>query len=170
MDSDDGVPATPENARVYAEFIARKAAEISGAHLDFSPGSLAEVDAIVEGFRKDGETAESIGATLFSFGCYVGEVFVRNSGGAWKNADDTPMKGVSGSPIVVELPTDRSATRSARSSNAYSAAKRIPSPTSIKRLPRTQASRSGEVVLGVPANSCIRLTASPGFCSGGFGF
>jgi hypothetical protein len=104
MDSDDGVPATPENARVYAEFIARKAAEISGAHLDFSPGSLAEVDAIVEGFRKDGETAESIGATLFSFGCYVGEVFVRNSGGAWKNADGTPMKGFSGSPIVVELP------------------------------------------------------------------
>jgi hypothetical protein len=33
----------------------------------------------------------------------VGEVFVRNAGGVWKNIDETSLKGGSRFPIVVEL-------------------------------------------------------------------
>ena len=104
MSSRQSIPPTPENAHIYADFIVQQAAEISRVHLDYSPDSLTQVDEIIEGFRQEGQTSESIDATLFSFGCYVGEVFVRNAGGAWKNTDETPMKGVAGSPIVVELP------------------------------------------------------------------
>jgi hypothetical protein len=41
--------------------------------------------------------------TLFHFGCYVGEVFIRNVGGVWKETEKTKMKDVAGSPLVIEL-------------------------------------------------------------------
>lgn len=97
-------PPTPESAPRLAETIVAAAAEISGAHLDYSPGSLAAVDGIIEGFRREGLAVGNIAETLFCFGCYVGEVIVRRTGARWRLSDETPMKGLAGAPMVVELP------------------------------------------------------------------
>ena len=61
------------------------------------------MDEIIEGFRKEGKTSEQVYQTLFHFGCYVGEVLIRNVGGIWIESEKTQMKGVAGSPLVVEL-------------------------------------------------------------------
>jgi hypothetical protein len=99
----NGAP-TAENAHLHADFIVKVAKNLSGANLDYSPESLEQVDEIVEGFRQEGQSSQSISGTLFFFGCYVGEVLVRNAGGVWRNSQETPMKSLAGSPIVVELP------------------------------------------------------------------
>jgi hypothetical protein len=61
------------------------------------------VDEIVEGFRQDGCKSDEIAETLFGFGCYVGEVFVRHAGGKWRNAAETAMAELAGFPLVIEL-------------------------------------------------------------------
>jgi hypothetical protein len=98
-------PATPENASRFAADIADAARNVSGVHLDLSPKSLSLVDNILEELRADGLAPNQIAETLFGFGCYVGEVFVRNGGGKWKNTDDTQLKGLGGFSLVVELPS-----------------------------------------------------------------
>jgi len=99
-------PPTPEFAAQHAQVMVQAAKDISGADLDFSPGSLNAVDQIVEQMRQGGVTAEQVGETLFGFGCYVGEVFVRHNGAKWCLADETPMKDFAGVPMVVELESD----------------------------------------------------------------
>ena len=104
MNSQSNGPPTAENAHLHADFIVKATEEISGTALDYSPESLVQVDGIIEGFRQEGQSSESISETLFFFGCYVGEVFVRNLGAAWRDSEETPREGFAGSPIVVELP------------------------------------------------------------------
>lgn len=99
-------PPTAENAPKFAEDMVAPAAEISGLELDYSVASLEAVDQIVEQLRQDGCTADQVGETLFGFGCYVGEVFVRQGGGTWREAADTPMAELSPFPMVVELGSD----------------------------------------------------------------
>ena len=94
----------PANAGKFAADMVISAREISGVTLDYSPGSLREVDTIIEDFRRDGVTSEMVGETLFGFGCYVGEVFVRNRNGRWRLTAETPMRDVAGLPFVIELP------------------------------------------------------------------
>lgn len=96
-------PPAPEFAAQHAELMVRTAKDVSGVALDFSPESLAAVDQIIEQFRQDGVTAEQIGETLFGFGCYVGEVFVRRNNAKWRASEDTPMHSLGGSLIVVDL-------------------------------------------------------------------
>jgi hypothetical protein len=96
-------PPTVENAPKFAADMVGAAAEISGVDLDYSVASLKAVDEIVEGLRQDGCTADQIGETLFGFGCYVGEVFVRHAGGKWRNAAETSMAKFAGFPLVIEL-------------------------------------------------------------------
>jgi hypothetical protein len=99
-------PPTPEFAAQHAELVLAPAKSVSGVDLDYSPRSLAEVDKIIESMRQDGVDAEQIAETLFAFGCYVGEVFVRNNNARWTNAADTAMKDLAGFPIVLELGPD----------------------------------------------------------------
>jgi hypothetical protein len=94
---------TPENAKEYADLIVKIAKKNSNVDLDYSPSSLIDVDEIIEGFRQDGQSSDQIYQSLFSFGCYVGEVFIRNAGGTWRESEKTQMKGAAGSPLVVEL-------------------------------------------------------------------
>ena len=94
---------TPENASRFAADIVTSAREISEVALDYSPDSLATIDEIIESFRAEGLTARQIGETLFGFGCYVGEVFVRNASGKWRATEGTPMQGSAGGPFVIEL-------------------------------------------------------------------
>jgi hypothetical protein len=96
-------PPTVDNAPRFAADMVGPAAEISGVKLDYSVASLKSVDDIVEGMRQDGCTSDQIAETLFGFGCYVGEVFVRQAGGNWRNAAETSMAKLAGFPLVIEL-------------------------------------------------------------------
>ena len=93
---------TPENMAKFAADIVESAREISNVTLDYSVESLASVDQILGEFHEDGLTADQIGAAVFGFGAYVGEVFVRNRNAAWKDIAETDLAQVLG-PIVVEI-------------------------------------------------------------------
>jgi hypothetical protein len=97
---------TVENAAKFATDMIGPAAEIGGVKLDYSIASLQAVDDIIEGMRQDGCTADDIAETLFGFGCYVGEVFVRNAGGKWRSAAETSMAKLAGSLLVIELSSE----------------------------------------------------------------
>jgi hypothetical protein len=97
----------PDNAARFAEDIVRATREISGANLDYSPASLAVVDKTVEGFARDGCKIDDVKETLFGFGCYVGEVFVRAGHGFWRAPNTGREADVFGSPLVVELGPDK---------------------------------------------------------------
>jgi hypothetical protein len=97
---------TPKNAPKFASDIIAAAAKISGVQLDYSVASLKAVDDIIEGMRKDGCTSQQVAETLFGFGCYVGEVFVRHAGSQWQNAAETSMAGFAGFPLVIQLGKD----------------------------------------------------------------
>lgn len=94
----------PEHAPAFAADIVDSSREVAGVRLDYTPDSLVAVDEILEGFRADGVTSNQVGETLFGFGCYVGEVFVRNAGGEWRRTEATPMRDVAGLAFVIELP------------------------------------------------------------------
>ena len=97
---------TSANAPKFAADIVDAAAEISGIKLKYSIDSLKEVEKVIQGFRRDGCVVEQIAETLFGFGCYVGEVLVRNAKGKWRSAKSTPMAELAGFPLVIELGTD----------------------------------------------------------------
>jgi hypothetical protein len=99
-------PPTPDNARKLADIVVSAARNVSGEDLDFSVGSLAAVDKIIEGFRSEGLAAAQIAETLFSFGCYVGEVLVAQAGGVWRVTADTSMASFANASMVVELGPD----------------------------------------------------------------
>jgi hypothetical protein len=97
-------PPEPQYAPQFAGNIVRTSKAVSNLDLDYSIGSLRVVDDLIEGFRGQGAGAEQLGETLFCFGCYVGEVFVKNAGASWNETINTPMNGVAGSPLVLKLP------------------------------------------------------------------
>jgi hypothetical protein len=85
-----------------AEVVVPLARDVSQAVLDYTADSLTAVDRILGGFHDDGVSTEAVASTLFCFGCYVGEVFVRNAGAVWRLADETSMAGLAGFPLVIE--------------------------------------------------------------------
>ena len=97
---------TPENASRFADDVVASAGSVSGVKLDFTPDSLALVDGIFDDFRADGVTGKQIAETLFSFGCYLGEVLTRHGGGRWRAVDEVEL-AVGGWPLVVELASGR---------------------------------------------------------------
>ena len=97
---------TPENAPRFAADIAAAVERHEGITLDYSVESLAEIDGIIGGFHDDGVQVEEVEATLFSFGCYVGEVFVRNAGAAWRSASQKEIDEIFGVPLVLQLDAD----------------------------------------------------------------
>ncbi|WAL71536.1 hypothetical protein OU787_08490 [Kitasatospora sp. YST-16] len=92
------------NAGRFAADIVVSAAQVSGVELDYSVGSLAVVDGIIEEFRESGIVGEQVGETLFGFGCYVGEVMVRQGGAAWRGVGGEEAVAF-GFPLVVDLPS-----------------------------------------------------------------
>jgi hypothetical protein len=75
---------TPENAAALAQLAVDAARNADSVDLDYSPQSLQEVDRILGRFHSQGMRANQVGETIFSFGCYAGEVLVRHRGGIWK--------------------------------------------------------------------------------------
>jgi hypothetical protein len=97
---------TPEAAAFCAHTAVRITRNITGVELDYSPESLKRVDELIEGFRAEGHTAESMYETIYMFGCYFGEVIIRNDGGQWKLASETGFSKLASEEdyLVVEMP------------------------------------------------------------------
>jgi hypothetical protein len=72
----------PENAARFAASTVKNVEKLNNLELDYSVDSLKHIDEILEGFRAERVTVEDIELTIFCFGCYVGEVIVRNNRGA----------------------------------------------------------------------------------------
>ena len=101
-------PATPDNAAHHASLAVEVARQEFGVELDFTPGSLEDLDSQIDSLREEGLTGEHAAEALFVFGCYLGEVMVRGLGGRWVPTARTPLRRLSPWPMVVLLP-DRSA-------------------------------------------------------------
>jgi hypothetical protein len=97
-------PATPDNASHHAELAVQVAREEFGLDLDFSAGSLEDLDAQIDSLREEGLTGEHAAEALFVFGCYLGEVMVRALGGRWAPTARTKLHRLSPWPMVVLLP------------------------------------------------------------------
>ena len=100
-------PPTPEYAAQLAELMVEPARTESEIDLDFSVNSLKQVDRVIRRMRREGADAGQIATTLFGFGCYVGEVFVRNGRGQWRLTPETDFSGMTKSPMVIELGTQQ---------------------------------------------------------------
>jgi hypothetical protein len=96
-------PPTPEAAPRHANLAVEAAADISHVTLDYSVDSLAMVDSILDEWHRESVRTEDVASALFAFGCYVGEVFVRNVGARWISAAGTSMEPFAGFFIVLEL-------------------------------------------------------------------
>jgi hypothetical protein len=101
-------PANAESAGEHARLAVELFRQEFESELDFSPGSLEELDGLIETLREDGHSSEEIAEALFAIGCYVGEVLVRALRGRWAPTTRTALAPVSPWPMVVLLP-DRSA-------------------------------------------------------------
>jgi hypothetical protein len=97
-------PARPENAPGHAAIAVRVAREQWETNLDYTPGSLEELDAEIDSLREEGQDGEDAAEMLFVFGCYLGEVLVRRLGGAWVPTSRSALRDVSPWPMVVALP------------------------------------------------------------------
>ena len=97
-------PAMPRNAVDHAELAVEVARDQYDNELDFSPESLERLDDEIDTLREDGLDGEEAAEVLFVFGCYLGEVMVRNLGGAWVPTPQSSLQGVSPWPMVVALP------------------------------------------------------------------
>ena len=96
-------PATSHNAADHAELAVRVAREEFGIDLDYSPGSLEDLDAQIDSLREEGLTGEHAAEALFVFGCYLGEVMVRALQGRWIPTARSPLRRLSPWPMVVVL-------------------------------------------------------------------
>jgi hypothetical protein len=96
-------PPDPEHAKDLAEVCVEAAGRISGLFLDYSTASLSLVERQIDSFAEQGLHADQIASTLFCFGCYVGEVLVRNLGGKWLLTDASKMRDLTPWPMVVQM-------------------------------------------------------------------
>ncbi len=98
----------PEHAVELAELAVAAARNVDKIELDYSPQSLTAVDRILESFHREGLNVNQIGETVFSLGCYVGEVLVRHNRGVWKLPKQTAFARIlrrgENNTMVVELP------------------------------------------------------------------
>ena len=51
-------------------------------------------------------TEDRFAETLFGFGCYVGEVMVRQAHGSWTGSAGTALEAYASFPLLVSLPPD----------------------------------------------------------------
>ncbi|MBO1329874.1 hypothetical protein [Streptomyces sp. VRA16 Mangrove soil] len=89
----------PDSASRLAADVVATASDISGADLDYSPGSIGLLEEIVDDFRSDGATGGEMAESLVAFGCYVGEILIRHVGGAWRHCPAETQTV----PLAVEL-------------------------------------------------------------------
>jgi hypothetical protein len=94
----------PANAGDHARIAVKLAREQYDTELDYSPESLESLDHEIDTLREDGLDGEEAAEALFVFGCYLGEVLVRNLGGSWVPTPRSALRDLSPWPMVVTLP------------------------------------------------------------------
>jgi hypothetical protein len=91
---------TPENALEAAaeavEFVRTKA----HLELDYSPRSLENLDDVLEDIHKSGQKSHEMGGGVTCFGCYLGEVLIRDLGGQWRGREEAGYRETA-FPIVL---------------------------------------------------------------------
>ena len=100
---------TPSNAPRFANDIVNTTKRVDGIILDYSVASLQKLDGILGRFHTEGVSPESIAAKVFGFGCYVGEVFVRNAGAKWRMATQEEIDTIYGVPLILMISNDTTA-------------------------------------------------------------
>ena len=83
-------PPEPQYAGAHAELAISMARSVSRVRLDYSVRSLRKLDGIIARFDQEQVTADEIPETLFTFGCYLGEVLIRQCGGEWHETSEGP--------------------------------------------------------------------------------
>lgn len=91
--------------RLAADVVAM-AKEGAGIRLDYSPPSLALVDGIIDGIRREHPPAEAVAPALTGFGAYTGEVLHRAAGAVWVDFD-LAQRGIFGQPFGVRTADGR---------------------------------------------------------------
>ena len=99
------LPATTTGPRLAADIVA-VVREGSGIRLDYSPDSLAVVDRMLGGIRRERPPREAVDPALRGFGAYAAEVLVRNAGATWV-AFDEEQRDRFGQPFGVRTPDGR---------------------------------------------------------------
>lgn len=97
---------SPETATEIGAMLLPFVQENYGVELDYSPASLGQVDIMVDDLRRD-QAFDAVQPLLFAVGCYLGDVFVRHQGAAWRRTEELGMADLASSPIVVRLPDGR---------------------------------------------------------------
>ena len=95
-----------ENAAEIAALVVPFVEQNYGLRLDYGAESLRTLDRIIDDLRRD-QRFEALQTLLFSMGCYVGEVLVRQAGARWRSTQELGMGTVTSSPIAVEMPDGR---------------------------------------------------------------
>jgi len=98
------VVVAPKNAAEFAGWGVEQAKKAYNVTLDYSVGSLKDIDDILEQFFAEHVTVGDVYLSLFCFGCYVGEVIVRNNQGArWIGLAENETESELDSGMVVRL-------------------------------------------------------------------
>jgi hypothetical protein len=84
------LPAHTLGPRFAADVVAI-AKEGAGLRLDYSPRSLALVDRIIDGIRREHPPAAAVAPALTRFGAYAGEVLHRAAGAVWVDFDPAQL-------------------------------------------------------------------------------
>nr|WSX77890.1 hypothetical protein OH826_31035 [Streptomyces sp. NBC_00899] len=71
----------------FAADVVAMAREGARVRLDYSPQSLALVDRVIDGIRREHPPAEALAPALTGFGAYTGEVLHRAAGAQWVDFD-----------------------------------------------------------------------------------
>jgi hypothetical protein len=101
-----GIAPSPENAALIGEMAVPFVEQNYGLRLDYGVRSLGQIDGIIDDLRRD-QRFENLQPLLFSLGCYVGEVFVRNAKARWRTPESLGLTAIASSPIVLEMPDGR---------------------------------------------------------------
>jgi hypothetical protein len=97
--------AQTRGPRLAADLV-RMVREGSGIRLDYTPSSLALVDRIIDGIRRERPPAGAIAPTLLGFGAYAGEVLCRRSGAVWVDFT-AEQRGMFGQPFGIRTADGR---------------------------------------------------------------
>jgi hypothetical protein len=76
-------PPSPEFADRHAAAIVKEVRENHATDLDYSLASLHHVDRMLQDMHDGGLPPQRIPSVLFRFGCYIGEVAIREKPAAW---------------------------------------------------------------------------------------
>lgn len=98
-------PAARRGPRIAADVVmmAREGARV---RLDYTPESLALVDRVIEGIRRERPPVAAVAPALLGFGAYVGEVLVREAGAAWVDFD-ADQRDIFGQPFGIRTSDGR---------------------------------------------------------------